>query len=223
MPRGCISLLSMKTNPPTCAYRDGHYVLPPLPYDAADLEPLLDKQTVLLHHDKHHAAYVTGANEAVDILRRVQTGELDPAAAPDATSRLAFNLGGHILHCLYWESITPEDGEQPMGELLDAINRSFCSVEGFRRVFRSVTLAIQGSGWGVLGVDSASGLLRVFGICRHQDVLIPGFLPILACDVWEHAYYLRYHNKRADYIDSFLKHIDWFHSHQRLTSNYHES
>ena len=223
MPRCCISPLSMNTNYPTCAYRDGHYVLPPLPYGASDLEPLLDEQTVLLHHDKHHASYVAGANEAADILSRIQTGELDPAAAPDATSRLAFNLGGHILHCLYWESISPEGGEQPMGDLADAINRSFGSMEGFQKVFRSVTLSVQGSGWGVLGVDPVSGLLRVFGICRHHDALIPGLLPVLACDVWEHAYYLRYHNNRAGYINSFLSHIDWKHTHQRLTAICHES
>ncbi len=223
MLRGRISLLGMNTNPSTCVYRDGHYVLPPLPYDPAALEPLLDEQTVLLHHDKHHAAYVAGANEAAELLRRVQNGDLPPSAAPDATERLAFNLGGHILHCLYWESMTPEDGEQPMGDLADALNRSFGSIEGFQRVFRAVTLAVQGSGWGVLGVDPASGLLRIFGICRHHDALIPGFLPILACDVWEHAYYLRYHNNRADYIDSFLSHIDWEHTHQRLTAICHES
>ncbi len=202
----------------TDAYRDGQYVLPPLPQEPAAYEPLLDEQTVLLHHDKHHAAYVTGANEAADTLRRVQEGELPPTAASDATSRLAFNLGGHILHCLYWESISPNEDEQPTGVLADAVNRSFGSLEGFHRVFRAVSLAVQGSGWGVLGVDPVSGLLRIFGICRHQDALIPALQPILVCDVWEHAYYLRYQNNRAAYVDTFLRHIDWTRSAQRLAA-----
>lgn len=222
-PRGDVSPHGMKSIHPTCAWSDGRYVLPPLPYDAAALEPFLDEQTALLHHDKHHAAYVAGANEAADALRRVQEGDLPPTAAPDAASRLAFNLGGHILHCLYWESMTPEEGGRPAGELADAVNRSFGGFEGFEKVFRAVTAAIQGSGWGVLGVDPVSGRLRIFGIHRHQDSLIPGFLPILACDVWEHAYYLRYKNDRAGYIDSFLRHIDWERTHQRLTAIYHES
>lgn len=212
----------MKKNCFTCGYADGHYVLPPLPYAPAVLAPLLDEETVLLHHDKHHAAYVAGANAAAETLRRVAEGDLAPEAAPPAMQLLAFNLGGHLLHSLYWESLSPSPQEGPSGAMADAINRSFGSYAGFERIFRAVTMAVQGSGWGVLGVDPASGLLRVLGVCRHQDVLLPGFEPILACDVWEHAYYLRYHNNRAGYLNSFLEYANWNNAAKRLNHICHE-
>lgn len=212
----------MKKTHLTCGYEEGRYVLPDLPYAAASLEPLLDEETVLLHHDRHHAAYVAGANAAADTLQRVACGELAAEAAPEAARLLAFNLGGHILHCLYWESITGMQGCTPKGELADAINHSFGSMEGFEKIFKAVAMGVQGSGWSVVGMDPVSGLLRIFGIERHQDILAPGFLPLLACDVWEHAYYLRYHNNRAGYVNAFLKHIDWEKTQQRLTTICHE-
>lgn len=205
-----------------CGYKDGRYVLPPLPYAAVELAPVLDEETVLLHHDKHHAAYVAGANAAAETLRRVAEGDLAAEAAPDATQLLAFNLGGHILHCLYWQSLSPEPQDGPSGSLADAINCSFGSYDGFVKIFRAVTMAVQGSGWGMLAVDPASGLLRVVGICKHQDVLVPGMEPLLACDVWEHAYYLRYHNNRAGYLDAFMQHINWKNVEQRLKDIHHE-
>lgn len=212
----------MKENCLTCGYKDGRYVLPPLPYAPEALDPLLDEETVLLHHDKHHAAYVAGANAAAEVLHRVSMGDLAAEAAPAASQLLAFNLGGHILHCLYWESLSPTPGGTPEGALADAINRSFGSYKGFEVLFRSITTAVQGSGWGVLGLDPASGLLRVMGVCRHQDVLVPGFVPLVVCDVWEHAYYLRYHSNRAGYVDTFLKYIDWNKAETRLTHICHE-
>lgn len=212
----------MKKNCLTCGYEDGRYVLPPLPYAAVALEPLLDEDTVLLHHDKHHAAYVAGANAAAETLRRISAGDLAAEAAPAAADLLAFNLGGHILHCLYWHSISPTPQGAPDGELADAVNRAFGSYEGFLSLFRSITLAVQGSGWGVLGVDPVSGKLSIMGTRRHQDVMLPGFVPLIACDVWEHAYYLRYRNNRAGYIDTFLDYIDWEKAKKRLISICHE-
>lgn len=206
----------------TCGYADGRYVLPPLPFAPAAVAPLLDEETVLLHHDKHHAAYVAGANAAAETLRRVAEGDLSPEAAPAATQLLAFNLGGHILHCAYWNSLSPTPQEGPSGAMADAINRSFGSYQGFERLFRSVTIAVQGSGWGVLGVDPVSGMLRVVGICRHQDALVPAFVPLLVCDVWEHAYYLRYHNNRAGYVNSFLEYANWNNAAELLNHICHE-
>lgn len=205
-----------------CGYKDGRYVLPELPYAPVALTPVIDEETVLLHHDKHHAAYVAGANAAAETLRRVAAGDLSPEAAAAATELLAFNLGGHLLHCLYWESLSPTPQDGPCCALADAINRSFGDYGGFERVFRAVTLAIRGSGWGVLGIDPASGLLTIMGVCRHQDAIAPGFIPLIACDVWEHAYYLRYHNNRAGYIDKFLKYIDWEKANKRLENTCHE-
>lgn len=197
-------------------------MLPPLPYAPVALAPLLDEDTVLLHHDKHHAAYVAGANAAAETLRRISAGDLAPEAAPAAAELLAFNLGGHILHCLYWHSISPSPQGGPSGAMADAINHSFGSYDGFLSLFRSITLAVQGSGWGVLGVEPMSGKLCMMGTRRHQDVLLPGFEPLIACDVWEHAYYLRYHNNRAGYIDTFLDYIDWEKAKKRLISICHE-
>lgn len=193
----------------TLAYQAGKYALPPLPYPADALVPYIDEPTVLLHHDKHHAAYVAGANEAADTLSRIAQGDLSPSLAPAATHNLAFNLSGHILHTLYWENLAPPSQTEPEGELADAINDHFSSYDGFKRVFRSITLAVQGSGWGLLGVEPASRRLVVTAVHKHQDALVPGFKPILVCDVWEHAYYLHYHNNRSAYLDAFFSLINW--------------
>jgi len=193
----------------TQACRGGHYTLPSLPYATDALEPFLDSRTLELHHDKHHASYVAGANAAAETLRKIARGELPETQAPAASKELAFHLGGHILHCLYWKNMTPEPSGTPGEKLSAAFRESFGSYEGFVRLFRAVTLAVQGSGWGVLGVDPVSHQLMVTGICRHQDILVPGFRPLLVCDVWEHSYYLNYQNKRADYIDAFMKIINW--------------
>lgn len=187
----------------------GQYVLPPLPYDVSALEPLLDAETLLIHHDRHHAAYVQGANSAARILRLVGTGELDESAAAVATRQLAFNLGGHVLHSLYWRSMSPQKGLMPQGSLAEALKAAYGSYEGFLRVFRGVAMGVQGSGWCVLGVEPVSRTLTICGIHRHEDALLPGFRPLLACDVWEHAYYLRYRNNRAGYVQAFLQQPDW--------------
>lgn len=193
----------------THGYADGHYVLPPLPYEVSDLEPLLDAETVVLHHDKHHAAYVAGANAAAEELRKINNGSLSPELAPAATQRLAFNLGGHILHSLYWHNMAPVPTGLPSGDLAAAINLSFGSFDAFCRLFATVAESVQGSGWAVMGVDPVSHKLIICGICRHQDALVPGFMPLLACDVWEHAYYLTWRNRRRGYVDSFIRHINW--------------
>lgn len=190
-------------------YADGHYVLPPLPYAPEALEPLLDAETVMLHHSKHHAAYVAGANAAAVMMRGVALGELPESMATTASCNLSFNLAGHILHTLYWGNLSPEHGMQPCGELADALNASFGSYEGFVRVFRNAALGVQGSGWAVLAKDAVSHRLVVLAAHRHQDALLPQMLPLLVCDVWEHAYYLRYHNNRAGYVESFMKQICW--------------
>ncbi len=190
-------------------YADGQYVLPPLPYGEASLEPLLDAETLALHHDRHHAAYVAGANRAAALLGDIARGERDAALAPAATSDLAFNLGGHILHCLYWRNMSPSPKSVPEGALSLAIEDAFGSFENMLGVFRTVAAGVQGSGWAVLGVDPVSRMPRIFGIRNHQDCFVPGFVPLMVCDVWEHAYYLRYHNNRGGYIGAFLELADW--------------
>lgn len=188
---------------------NGEYVLPILPYSPAALEPFLDEKTVKLHHDRHHAAYVKGANAASKLLREIALGKKDAALAPAATQALAFHLGGHVLHSLYWLSISPHPQSKPEGALADAITKSFGSYDGFLRVFKTVALKVKGSGWAVLGFDTTSQRLIVCSVSNHQNSMIPGFYPLIACDVWEHAYYLRYKNNRAAYIDAFIKQMDW--------------
>lgn len=206
----------MNTTCPYKGFAEGRYTLPALPYDVTAMEPFLDAETLTLHHDRHHAAYVEGANNAARILQLVAAGELEESAASVAAQQLAFHLGGHILHSLYWRSISPQQGQQPAGELAAAINDSFGSYDGFVKAFRGVAAGVQGSGWCVLGIAPMSRRLTLCGIRNHQDALIPGFKPLLACDVWEHAYYLRYQNNRAAYLTAFLKQIDWAGVEKRL-------
>ena len=203
-------------------YADGRYVLPPLPYEPDALEPLLDARTVSTHHDRHHAAYVAGANAAAEVIRKVAGNVYDETAVASATRNLAFNLGGHILHCLYWESVSPQPQDGPTGALADAMNDAFGGYDGFLRVFRGVAMGVQGSGWVVLGRERLSRRLAVLGVERHQDILLPGFKPLLACDVWEHAYYLRYLNNRAGYVDAFLRQADWAAALKRMERSCHE-
>ena len=128
---------------------------------------------------------------------------------PTAAHNLAFNLAGHMLHTLYWGNMTPERGQRPQCCLADALARTFGSYEGFVRVFRSAALGVQGSGWAVLATDAVSHELVVLAAHRHQDALLPRMRPLLVCDVWEHAYYLRYANNRARYVDTFMNQINW--------------
>lgn len=188
---------------------DGRYVLPELPFEYSALASLIDEETLHLHHDRHHKAYVDGANKASDMLKAIAAGEQPETMTMAATNDLAFNLAGHMLHSLYWQSLSPEIQTIPEGAFADAVCAAFGSVEGLQKICRTVALGIQGSGWAVLGVDKACRSLRVLGVTKHQDALLPLFRPLLVCDVWEHAYYLRYQNNRAAYVDAVMQHMNW--------------
>ncbi len=190
-------------------YADGQYVLPPLPYAYDALEPLMDEATLHLHHDKHHAAYVAGANTAVQKLREIAEGKLDAAQTTNWVRALSFNESGHVLHTIFWTNMSPTPKTAPEGPLMDAIVKAFGSFDGFMLAYRSATAGIEGSGWGILGVEPLGKTLVICGAEKHQNYEIPGIIPILACDVWEHAYYLKHQNNRAAYIDNFLKLVDW--------------
>ena len=190
-------------------YADGQYVLPPLPYAYDALEPLMDEATLHLHHDKHHAAYVAGANTAVQKLREITEGKLDAAQTTNWVRALSFNESGHVLHTIFWTNMSPTPKTAPEGHLMDAIVKAFGSFDGFMLAYRSATAGIEGSGWGILGVEPLGKTLVICGAEKHQNYEIPGIIPILACDVWEHAYYLKHQNNRAAYIDNFLKLVDW--------------
>jgi Fe-Mn family superoxide dismutase len=189
-------------------FADGKFVLPPLPYAYDALEPAIDKATMTLHHDKHHESYVKGANAALEKLAGIAGGEVDAALAQHWTEQLAFHASGHVLHIVFWNSMSAKGGK-PSGKLAEALTASFGSQEKFEKLFSATAAAVQGSGWAILGYHPLTKGLHVIQAEKHQDVTIQGLQPLLALDVWEHAYYLKYQNKRADYIKAFLGIINW--------------
>ncbi|WP_454300575.1 superoxide dismutase [Salana multivorans] len=183
------------------------YTLPDLPYDYAALEPHISGKIMELHHDKHHAAYVTGANTALEKLAEARdSGDL--AAVNLHEKNLAFNLGGHVNHSIFWTNLSPEGGE-PEGDLLAAIEEHFGGVEKFKAHFTAVAAGVQGSGWAVLAWDSLGGRPIIVQLYDQQGNLPAGLVPLLMLDVWEHAYYLDYLNVRADYIKAFWNLVNW--------------
>ncbi len=185
----------------------GECRLSPLPYPYDALEPYLDKETLSLHYDKHHRGYVNGFNAALNALSKARA-DGDYRMIKHWSRELAFNGSGHVLHALYWTSMSPKGGE-PSGDLLSAIERSFGSLSAFLDQFSAATGAVEASGWGVLAHEPYMGHLVVLQAEKHQDLGIWGVNPLLVCDVWEHAYYLKYQNRRGEYIKNFLKIINW--------------
>lgn len=182
--------------------------LPPLPYAPDALEPYLDARTVELHHGKHHLAYVNGLNAALDKLEAArQAGDF---ATIKALSReVAFHGGGHLLHSILWTNMKPGGGGEPGGELAAAMTRAFGSASACVDQLRAAANGVEGSGWGVLAADSRGELL-VLQVEKHQNQLLPGWTVILALDVWEHAYYLSYQNRRGEWVNAFLDHlVNW--------------
>jgi Fe-Mn family superoxide dismutase len=184
------------------------YTLPDLPYDYAALEPHYSAEILELHHDKHHAAYVKGANDTLD--------KLDAARAKNEfgtinqlQKNLAFHLSGHILHSLFWENLTPDAGGKPEGELDAAISEGFGSFDGFRAQLTQAALAVQGSGWGVLAWEPVGRRLVVEQVYDHQSNVGQGAVPLLVLDMWEHAYYLQFKNVKADWVESFWTIVNW--------------
>jgi len=187
---------------------DGRATLPALPYAADALEKAIDAQTMELHHGKHHKAYVDGFNGALDALAKAR--EANDFANVDVLSRrLAFHAGGHALHTLFWNSMSPNGGGQPEGALAEAITRDFGSFDAFSAHFQAASRTVEGSGWGLLVYHLGSGRLLVQQAMNQQQLSMWAAFPLLPLDVWEHAYYLRYQNRRADYVKAFLDVIDW--------------
>ena len=189
-------------------FKDGKFVLPPLPYGFTALEPAIDAQTMQLHHDVHHAAYVKGANVALEALAAIAAGSGDASLVAFWNGQLAFNGSGHALHTMFWNNMKPK-GSKPAGVLAEAIKTGFGGQEPFEKLFAATAGAVQGSGWGILGFDALSGRLQVISAEKHQNLTLQSITPILAVDVWEHAYYLKYQNKRADYVKGFMTIINY--------------
>ncbi|GAA0995062.1 superoxide dismutase [Subtercola frigoramans] len=183
------------------------YTLPDLPYDYAALEPHISATIMTLHHDKHHATYVAGANAALAQLADARDSE-NLAVVNKLEKDLAFNLGGHVNHSIFWTNLSPEGGE-PTGELAAGIDEFFGSFDKFKAHFTAVALGVQGSGWSVLAYDVIGKKLSIFQLFDQQGNVPFGLVPLLMLDVWEHAYYLDYKNVRPDYVKAFWNIVNW--------------
>lgn len=184
------------------------YSLPDLPYDYGALEPIYDGHVLEVHHGKHHAAYVKGLNGTLERLAEARASA-DFQAIVGLEKTLAFNLSGHVLHSLFWKSLSPNGGDRPGGDLARSIDQTFGSFEAFRDQLTHATVAVQGSGWGGLAWDPLGGRLFVEQIYDHQGNTGSGSMPLLVIDAWEHAYYLQHENRRADYVSALWQVIDW--------------
>ena len=188
------------------------YEVPPLPYDYAALEPHIDEQTMRLHHDKHHQAYVDKANGALDGTEHegkpIEEVVANLDALPDDIRGVVRNNGGgHLNHTFFWETMSPNGGGAPEGELAEAIDSAFGSFDDFKAKMKETGVNQFGSGWAWL-VHDGSGL-AVVGTANQDNPISQGQTPLLGVDVWEHAYYLKYQNKRPDYIDAWWNTVNW--------------
>ena len=184
------------------------YTLPDLPYDYSALDPHISGEIMELHHDKHHAAYVTGANAAVEALEDARDRD-DFAAVNLFEKNLAFHLGGHTNHIIFWENLSPDGGGEPEGELAAAIAEQFGTFAAFQKHFGATAAGIQGSGWAVLAWDSIGQRLTIFQLFDQQANVPVGVVPLLMLDMWEHAFYLDYLNVKADYVKAFWQIANW--------------
>lgn len=187
------------------------FQLPNLPYEYEALEPVISAEIMRIHHTKHHQGYVNNLNTALEKYAEAEA-KGDIAAMIALQSAIKFNGGGHVNHSIFWTNLAPKSsggGELPSGNLMDAIQMEFGTLENFIEKFSAMTGAIQGSGWGWLGFDKANGQLRMT-TCANQDPLsTTGFIPLLGIDVWEHAYYLQYKNARPDYLKAIWGVVNW--------------
>ena len=189
------------------------HTLPPLPYDVAALEPHIDARTMEIHHGKHHAAYVNNLNAALEKAPELQSKGLDDLlrnlnAVPDAVrAAVRNNGGGHWNHTMFWQIMAPKAGGEPSGALSDAVKSAFGDFAKFREQFKAAGVGRFGSGWAWLVVDG--GTLKIESTPNQDTPLMEGRRAVMGLDVWEHAYYLKYQNRRPDYIDAWWNVVDW--------------
>ena len=184
------------------------YTLPELPYDYSALEPYVSGKIMELHHDKHHQAYVNGANQALEQIHdAAESGNV--AQSNLLEKNLAFNLAGHKNHSIFWKNMAPAIGQEPTGELKAAIEDQFGSFQGFQTYFESMCAGIQGSGWAVLAWDTLGERLVTLQMYDHQGNLPVTIFPLVLLDLWEHAYYLEYLNDRASYVKAWWHIVNW--------------
>jgi len=193
------------------------YVLPDLSYDYGALEPNISGRIMELHHDKHHLAYVNGANTALDALAEAREKN-DLTMINKFQKDLAFNLAGHVNHAVFCKNMSPEGGDKPTGELAAAIDEFFGSFDAFRAHFTASALGIQGSGWSILVWDILGQKLIIEQLYDHQGNLAVGSIPLLMLDMWEHAFYLDYQNVKPEYVKAFWNIVNWADVQARFTA-----
>lgn len=186
------------------------FTLPKLPYDYNALAPYISEQQLKLHHDKHHQAYVNSANAAFEKLdkSRSENAEIDMKAT---LKELSFNVGGHILHSIFWDNMAPagKGGGKPGGAVADMIDMGFGSFERFKKEFATAATSVEGSGWAALAVHPCIGRPLIMQIEKHNVNVYPSFKILMVLDVWEHAYYVDYKNERAKFVEAFWNIVNW--------------
>jgi Fe-Mn family superoxide dismutase len=193
------------------------YELPDLPYDYAALEPHISGAIMELHHDKHHATYVKGANTALEKLAEARSTS-SFTAINGIEKDLAFNLGGHINHSVFWPNLSPDGGDKPDGDLGAAIDEYFGSFDGFRAQFEANATSIQGSGWSILAYDALGQRLNIVQLFDQQGNLPLAQVPIVLLDMWEHAFYLQYKNVKPDYVKAWWNVVNWADAQKRFAA-----
>jgi Fe-Mn family superoxide dismutase len=185
------------------------YILPQLPYGYKDLEPYISEQQLMIHHQKHHQAYVNGANadlEKIDKARKEGT-DLDMKST---LKDLSFNVGGYLLHSLFWENLAPAGhGGEPKGMILETLKKEFGSFERFKKEFSQAATSVEGSGWAALAFCDKTQRPLIMQIEKHNANIYPTFKILMVLDVFEHAYYLDYKNERAKFIEAFWNIVNW--------------
>ena len=187
---------------------DEIYTLPDLRYDYGALEPCISGRVMELHHGKHHAAYVTGANRAVEALQEAR-GTSDFSSLSMLEKNLAFNLSGHVLHPLFWDGLSPDGGGEPSGWLAEQMDANFGGYDAFRGHMTEAAATIQGSGWALASWEPLGRRIVVEQTYDHQGNHGQGTVPILAIDAWEHAYYLQYENDKRSFFEALWSIVDW--------------
>jgi Fe-Mn family superoxide dismutase len=189
------------------SYRDGEYRLPQLPYAYDALEPHIDAQTMELHHSRHHQAYVDGLNRALSSMQNA--GDKEASEIEALQRNISFNGGGHVLHTMFWATMAPNAGGEPDGPIAEAIDESFGGFDAFKSYFTKVATGVKGSGWAILAYEPMGGRLMTCSLGDQDLRHIAGTIPLLGVDVWEHAYYLRYQNRRAAYVEAWWNVVNW--------------
>lgn len=191
------------------------YSLPDLPYDYAALEPYISGEIMELHHDKHHNTYVNGINTAVAQLAEARDQE-SFGSLSTLEKNLAFHLGGHVNHSVFWPNMSPDGGDKPTGELAQAIEEYFGGFDRFRAHFEANALGVQGSGWSVLTWDMVAQRPYVIQHFDHQGNVPICMVPLLMLDMWEHAYYLQYRNDKATFVKQWWNIVNWANVQERF-------